>query len=254
MKTWSLREPPHAAPPAPPDSWAEELSISPLLLHILWKRGLLERADMDAFLTARLNSLTPPDKWPQLPQAAELLAAELLAGKKLAVWGDYDVDGITAATLVLDVLETHGVSAEWHIPDRRSEGYGLNVPQVEALAARGCDILLTVDCGISDAQAVRRARELGMTVVVSDHHLPRKNCPPPMPSATRASAAPRNCPTRIWRAWAWPFISWGPSTPPWPRIRTNGMPWATAWTWWPWARWRMLCPSRAKTVCWCAAG
>lgn len=188
MKTWSLREPPHAAPPAPPDSWAEELSISPLLLHILWKRGLLERADMDAFLTARLNSLTPPDKWPQLPQAAELLAAELLAGKKLAVWGDYDVDGITAATLVLDVLETHGVSAEWHIPDRRSEGYGLNVPQVEALAARGCDILLTVDCGISDAQAVRRARELGMTVVVSDHHLPPEELPP-----AHAICNPRVC-------------------------------------------------------------
>ena len=85
---------------------------------------------MDAFLTARLDSLTPPDQWPQMPEAAQLLASELLAGKKLAVWGDYDVDGVTAATLVLDVLESHGITARWHIPDRRSEGYGLNVQHI----------------------------------------------------------------------------------------------------------------------------
>ena len=133
---------------------------------------------MDAFLTARLDSLTPPDQWPQMPEAAQLLASELLAGKKLAVWGDYDVDGVTAATLVLDVLESHGIIAQWHIPDRRSEGYGLNVQHIEELAAEGCGILLTVDCGISDVEAVRRARELGMTVVVSDHHLPPAELPP----------------------------------------------------------------------------
>ena len=95
---------------------------------------------MDAFLTARLDSLTPPDQWPQMPEAAQLLASELLAGKKLAVWGDYDVDGVTAATLVLDVLESHGIIAQWHIPDRRSEGYGLNVPHIEALAAEGDEV------------------------------------------------------------------------------------------------------------------
>ena len=133
---------------------------------------------MDAFLTARLDSLTPPDQWPQLPEAAQLLASELLAGKRLAVWGDYDVDGVTASTLVLDVLESHGITANWHIPDRRSEGYGLNVQHIEALAAEGCGILLTVDCGISDVEAVRRARELGLTVVVSDHHLPPAELPP----------------------------------------------------------------------------
>ncbi|WP_432612320.1 single-stranded-DNA-specific exonuclease RecJ [Desulfovibrio desulfuricans] len=178
MKNWLFREPARSDCSMPPRQWADALSISPLLLEILWRRGLSEREAIDAFLSARLSSLTPPDQWPQLPKAANLLATELLAGKKLAVWGDYDVDGLTAATLVLDVLESHGITASWHIPDRRSEGYGLNVQHIEALAAEGCGILLTVDCGISDFAPVKRARELGMTVVVSDHHLPPAELPP----------------------------------------------------------------------------
>ena len=178
MKQWLFREGPQGQPPA---HWAEVLGISPLLLRILWQRGIGGNdglARLDHFLAARLHALTPPAAWPQIPEAADLLCRELLAGKKLAVWGDYDVDGITGTTLVLDVLEAHGIAAVWHLPDRRSEGYGLNIPQIENLAAQGCGILLTVDCGISDGAAVARARELGMTVVISDHHLPPAELPP----------------------------------------------------------------------------
>ena len=78
----------------------------------------------------------PPSRWPQFPQAAEVISKALLDGKKLAVWGDYDVDGITSSTLVLDVLEAHGLEALWHVPDRRSEVYGLNIPAIEELARR----------------------------------------------------------------------------------------------------------------------
>ena len=169
MKRWLFREPPAGSPPR---GLARELSISPLLLDILWRRGLDRPEELDAYLSARLPDLVPPSRWPQFPQAAEVISKALLDGKKLAVWGDYDVDGITSSTLVLDVLEAHGLEALWHVPDRRSEGYGLNIPAIEELAAQGCGILLTVDCGISDMAAVARARELGMTVVISDHHLP----------------------------------------------------------------------------------
>lgn len=175
MKRWLFREPPAGSPPR---GLARELSISPLLLDILWRRGLDSPEELDAYLSARLPDLVPPSRWPQFPQAAEVISKALLDGKKLAVWGDYDVDGITSSTLVLDVLEAHGLETLWHVPDRRSEGYGLNVPAIEALAAQGCGILLTVDCGISDVAAVARARELGMTVVVSDHHLPPPELPP----------------------------------------------------------------------------
>jgi len=178
VKNWLFRAPPAGGPACLPASWAEELSISPLLLEVLWRRGFAHKQAINAFLDARLDALTPPQHWPQLPEAARLLADELLAGKKLAVWGDYDVDGITASTLVLDVLESHGMEALWHIPDRRTEGYGLNVAHIDALAAQGCRILLTVDCGIADTEAVRHARQIGMTVVVSDHHLPPEELPP----------------------------------------------------------------------------
>lgn len=191
MKNWLFRQPPETACPG---EWAEALSISPLLLDVLWRRGFTRRESIDAFLSARLNMLTPPRDWPQIPEAARLLADALLAGKKLAVWGDYDVDGITASALVLDVMEFHGLPAVSHIPDRRSEGYGLNAEGIEALAAAGCGVLLTVDCGISDGEAVARARELGMTVIISDHHLPPEELPPAHAVCNPRLMAEGDCP------------------------------------------------------------
>ncbi|BAV92177.1 single-stranded-DNA-specific exonuclease RecJ [Candidatus Desulfovibrio trichonymphae] len=174
MRTWRFRVCPRGEAPA---AWARKLSISPLLLRLLWRRGLTELQEMENFLAAGLGSLTPPERWSGLDETARLLARELLAGKKVAVWGDYDVDGLTATTLALDVLEFHGISVVHHIPDRRDEGYGLNIAGIEALAGCGCGVLLTVDCGISDVQAVARARGLGMTVVITDHHLPPSELP-----------------------------------------------------------------------------
>lgn len=174
MSQWQFRQNTGTHPPA---QWAELLSITPLLLELLWLRGFRDPASMESFLSARLGQLTHPDKWPNIPEAAELLATSLMQGKQLAVWGDYDVDGITATTVVLDVLEEHGFTPLHHLPDRRSEGYGVNSAGIEDLAAKGCEILLTVDCGINDCAAIKRARELGMTVIVTDHHLPAGNLP-----------------------------------------------------------------------------
>ena len=112
-----------------------------------------------------------------IPEAGAIVAKALLDGKKLAVWGDYDVDGITATTLALDVLEFHGFKPLHHLPDRRSEGYGLNCENIRSLAESGCQILLTVDCGVGNPEAVACAKELGLKVIVCDHHLPAKPLP-----------------------------------------------------------------------------
>jgi single-stranded-DNA-specific exonuclease len=186
LREWIIRSRPEG--PAPAD-WARRLEISPLLLDILWARGLDGCEAMDDFLKASLGKVTPPMRWPQIPEAARLLVDELLAGKRLLVWGDYDVDGITGTTLVLDVLEAHGFDVEWYIPNRWTDGYGVNKKALQGFIDRGIDVLLTVDCGISDVEEVELARENGVTVIVSDHHLP-----PGTPVAANAVCNPRTMP------------------------------------------------------------
>jgi len=156
---------------------AEELSVSPLIVEILWNRGLTNVEDMNKFLSPLLRHMTSPTEIPGLAEAAEALAHGIGEGRTLAVWGDYDVDGITATAVVKQFFSMHGIEVMHHLPNRMEEGYGVNTPGVERLAADGAQMLLTVDCGISDMEPVARARELGMIVVVSDHHMPGDELP-----------------------------------------------------------------------------
>lgn len=132
---------------------------------------------MERFLNPGLKGLAPLEKWPGISTAAAHLVEGLLAGKTLAVWGDYDVDGITSTALVLHCLKWHGFTALAHIPDRLGEGYGLNPEGISRLAESGASLLLTVDCGITDIEAVDHAKSLGLDVIVSDHHLPADSLP-----------------------------------------------------------------------------
>ncbi len=157
---------------------AEGCGVTERLARLLMLRGFSSAPEAGKYLEARLACLEPPEKWQGMAKAADILTEAVLAGKKIAVWGDYDVDGVTATALALSVLRFHGADPEWHIPDRRSEGYGMNCAGVDELARRGVELLITVDCGISDHEAVSRAREKGMTVVVTDHHLPPVELPP----------------------------------------------------------------------------
>lgn len=156
---------------------AEELSVSRLIVEILLNRGLSDVEEMDEFLSPLLRHMANPSTIPGLTQAAEVLAQGLAEGRSLCVWGDYDVDGITATAVVKQFFAMRGMDIMHHLPNRMEEGYGLNIASIERLSADGATMLLTVDCGISDNDAVARARDLGMTVVVSDHHLPGDELP-----------------------------------------------------------------------------
>ena len=158
-------------------SLAKQLEISPFLADILMRRGLTDVRAMDEFLSPKLGRLTPPAKWPNLPECAQLLVDKLLGPGKLVIWGDYDVDGVTATTLCLEIFEYHGFKPRFYIPSRNIEGYGLNQPGLEQLAKEGLNLLLTVDCGIANIQEIDYAKELGFTVIVSDHHLPAQTLP-----------------------------------------------------------------------------
>lgn len=175
MKQWFFRETPNIAGT---EFLAEQLGVSSFLVQILSGRGTSDLEQLDAFLSPHLRLLAPLELWPGVLEAANLLVKELSQGKKLLVWGDYDVDGITSTAMVLDVLEHHGIEAKPHLPDRMREGYGLNIASIEKFADEGIDCILTVDCGISDVAAITRAKELGLTVIISDHHLPPPQLPP----------------------------------------------------------------------------
>ena len=158
-------------------TWARQLEISDLLARFLWQRGLHDLDSMRIFLNPALRGLAPLESWSGLLAAAKALTEELLRGRQVCVWGDYDVDGITSTALVLDFLARHGFSARHYIPNRLSEGYGLSREVISRLAAEGVGVLLTVDCGISDVESVDFAKSLGLTVIVTDHHLPAEEVP-----------------------------------------------------------------------------
>lgn len=166
-------------PPALPEMrmLAERLEISTAFAELLWQRGFRNLEDMSRFLTPSLRDLAPLSEWPDFTRSAETLARGIEEGRSILVWGDYDVDGITSTSLVKDFLARHGIPARHHIPSRLKAGYGLNTEVIETLAAEGVSLLLTVDCGISDIEPVKRARELGITVIISDHHLPGDELP-----------------------------------------------------------------------------
>ena len=189
-----------SAEPVPPTigRLADDLGITRVIAEVLWRRGYDSAQEMDRFLSPGLRHLAPPDSIPGLAEAAKVLARGLAEGRRFCVWGDYDVDGITATALVLDFLRVRlgpeaapfdGSGQVRHfLPNRARDGYGLNSAGIEALAADGVGLLLTVDCGISAVAEVARANELGLTVVVSDHHLPPGELPP-----AAAVADPRLC-------------------------------------------------------------
>lgn len=175
-KIWKSRS--EDSPPATIPAIAEELGITELLAEILWNRGFRSSREMDLFLSPGLRNLCRPEEIPGLEESAAVLAECLSKGMKIAVWGDYDVDGVTSTAVVKSFLNDRGIECEHYLPNRLEEGYGLNVNGIRKLHDAGIELLLTVDCGISNNAEIAAANELGMTVVVSDHHLPAEELPP----------------------------------------------------------------------------
>lgn len=177
--TWRLKTPPPEAAltRAEQERLARRLEVSQLLVHLLSLRGLTSEGDMDKFLSPGLRYLHPLDRWPGIEAGAEIMRRAVESGRRIAVWGDYDVDGITATALVKDFMAARGIDTLHFIPDRLDFGYGLHLDGIRDLADKGVGLLLTVDCGIANNEEIRAARELGMQVIVTDHHLPGQDLP-----------------------------------------------------------------------------
>ena len=181
---------------APPDPAAlaalEEAGISPLLAAVLSARGVRVPQEARALLEGGETALEDPLALKDMAQAAGRVRLALERGETIAVYGDYDVDGITATCLLTDFLRRKGGAVIPYIPDRLEEGYGLNREAVTALKEQGASLIVTVDCGITALEETAWARSLGIDVVITDHH----ECKSGLPAA-QAVVDPRrsDCPS-----------------------------------------------------------
>lgn len=154
--------------------------LSPLLTQVLINRGIKTPEQADIFLNPDTQILpSPVDELPDLAQSVELLQNAIKKRQKIAICGDYDADGMTSTALLMRALSFLGADVNYAIPSRMKEGYGINNRIVEEFHHNGIGLILTVDNGISAYQPIARARELGLTVIITDHH----DLPPQLPPA-----------------------------------------------------------------------
>ena len=168
--------------PAPDEAQVRRIAalagVSPIVARLLAARGVTEPEAAKAFLTGGLELMHDPRLLPDMDKAAARVARAVRRGEKVAVYGDYDVDGQTSTALLVRGLSALGLKPDWYIPERVAEGYGLNGAAVDELARAGVQLLITVDCGIQGNAEVERARAAGMDVIITDDHGPGETLPP----------------------------------------------------------------------------
>jgi single-stranded-DNA-specific exonuclease len=156
---------------------SDELTVSPILSEILVRRGIDTFDRAKSFFRPSLDDLHDPFLMDGMEQAVGRIVRAITNKEKLLVYGDYDVDGTNGAALLWTFLNSVHASVEYFIPDRIKDGYGLSVSGVERAHERGIQLLVSVDCGITAVKPVERARELGLDVIVCDHHEPGDHIP-----------------------------------------------------------------------------
>ncbi|MCA9173178.1 MAG: single-stranded-DNA-specific exonuclease RecJ [Planctomycetales bacterium] len=145
-------------------------NISPVIAQLLIARGIYDPAEVKQFLEAKLSNLREPQLLPGLEAAVERIHPAIVDKRRIVIYGDYDADGMTGASILLLCLKLLGANVACHIPNRLDEGYGLHADSLRSLAERGSQLVISVDCGIGSVQEAEVARELGLELIVTDHH------------------------------------------------------------------------------------
>jgi single-stranded-DNA-specific exonuclease len=164
-KVWKLHPPSPSAP-----SLAAEIGVTPLQAQLLINRALRDPEEARAFLFPRLSSMHDPMLLKDMDRALSVILEALEKGDRIVIYGDYDADGVTATALLFHFFNAIHAPVSAYIPDRLEEGYGLNKEAVRKLASEGVGLIITVDCGISDREEIALAQDLGLGMVVTDHH------------------------------------------------------------------------------------
>ena len=165
-KKWILAD----AMPADYRTKLHRWQSEPVLQQLFWSRNLKSEEEAMEFVRHQVSHDADPYKLAGMTSAVERILAAVDAGQLIAIYGDYDVDGVTATLVLRQGLEAYGAKVVTYIPDRHLEGYGVHSFVLEKLANQGVDLVITVDCGISALAEVEKASELGMDFIVSDHH------------------------------------------------------------------------------------
>ena len=149
---------------------AEEFGIDPVIARIIRNRDVIGEADIRMYLQGEVSELPSPWLLKDMKESVAILTEGIRRKKKVRIIGDYDIDGVCAAAILYKGLRRVGIHTDTYIPNRVTDGYGLNPHLIEQAGEDGIELLITCDNGIAAAQEVRQAKELGMTVIVTDHH------------------------------------------------------------------------------------
>ena len=164
-KLWNIADPhPQAA------ALASQLKISPLVAQILLNRGICEAEECRQFLQPNLKYLHDPSLISGLDRASQRIAQAVRDRQKIVIYGDYDVDGITAVSILWHALRALDANVHYYIPHRLEEGYGLNADAVAEICAAGAQLIITVDCGITAIEPAKIAKACGVDLIITDHH------------------------------------------------------------------------------------
>ncbi|MCK5472787.1 MAG: DHH family phosphoesterase, partial [Planctomycetes bacterium] len=156
---------------------AKSLKVAPLTAQILANRGITKIEKATKFLRPKLTQLIEPEKMPGVKEAVKRIKTAIENKEKITIYGDYDVDGITSVAILVSLLTLLGADADYYIPHRIDEGYGLNNEAIESLAKNGSKLIVTVDCGINSMQAAEFAGQFGIELIITDHHQPSDQLP-----------------------------------------------------------------------------
>jgi len=171
-KIWKINK------PVPKDFLEKFPEYSKSTLQLLWDRGLRTQKTIDEFFSPDYDEdLHDPFLLKDIKKTIERIQEAVKNQEKVAIFADYDADGICGAVLLTEILKSKGIHPQIYIPDRNKEGYGLNLKAIEEIAKKGVSLVMTIDCGITDFQEVKLANKLGMDVIIVDHHEVLKKMP-----------------------------------------------------------------------------
>jgi single-stranded-DNA-specific exonuclease len=156
-------------PKMPNDFRDAHSEVNPLILQLLYNRGIKEKEDLKWFLSDRADFLDP-FLFNNMEKVVELIIHHIKEKNKILIYGDYDADGVTSVALLHDIFNTFKAQVDFYLPDRVSEGYGLNKPALDEIKKDGFSLVITVDNGIRNKEEVAYAKNLGLDIIVTDHH------------------------------------------------------------------------------------